>query len=203
MYRDVQGDLTGAQQTSQKLFDGVAQIDGIQTKLSKAGGALAAATTALIDKVQAGPDESLVKLAMKLDSQLMMMRVVSMRAQLLTNVDSMPALADYGCQDHGEHRGDRCCRPGRCSPARRSAQSRSGGLPQDRGGRRRHPAPSPRSLRQPDRAADREDAGEDADLARSSAAGLQRRQGRGRVLDQTPPFSIRRSSADWCCWSAP
>jgi methyl-accepting chemotaxis protein len=94
VYRDVQGDLAGAQQTSQKLFDGVAQIDGVQTKLSKAGGALAAATTALIDKVQAGSDESLVKLAMKLDSQLMMMRVVSMRAQLLTNVDSMPALAD-------------------------------------------------------------------------------------------------------------
>jgi methyl-accepting chemotaxis protein len=94
VYRDVQGDLTGAMQTSQKLFDGVAQIDGTQAKLSKAGAALAAATTALIDKVQAGSDESLVKLALKLDSQLMMMRVVSMRAQLLTNVDSMPALAD-------------------------------------------------------------------------------------------------------------
>ncbi len=94
VYRDVQGDLTGALATSQKLFDGVAQIDGVQAKLSKAGGALAAATAALIDKVQAGSDESLVKLALKLDSQLMMMRVVSMRAQLLTNVDSMPALAD-------------------------------------------------------------------------------------------------------------
>ncbi len=95
MYHSVRDDLNaGAQQTSQKLFDGVAQIDGVQAKLSKAGGALAAATAALIDKVQAGSDESLVKLAMKLDSQLMMMRVVSMRAQLLTNVDSMPALAD-------------------------------------------------------------------------------------------------------------
>ena len=94
MYHDVQDQLAVVQQTSQKLFDGVSQIDGTQAKLSKAGAALAAATTALIDKVQSGSDDSLTKLAMKLDSQLMMMRVVSMRAQLLTNVDSMPALAD-------------------------------------------------------------------------------------------------------------
>ncbi len=94
MYHDVQDQLAVVQQTSQKLFDGVSQIDGTQAKLSKAGAALAAATTALIDKVQSGSDVSLTKLAMKLDSQLMMMRVVSMRAQLLTNVDSMPALAD-------------------------------------------------------------------------------------------------------------
>jgi methyl-accepting chemotaxis protein len=94
MYHDVQDQLAAVQQTSQKLFDGVSQIDGTQAKLSKAGAALAAATTALIDKVQNGSDEQLTKLALKLDSQLMMMRVVSMRAQLLQNVDSMPALAD-------------------------------------------------------------------------------------------------------------
>jgi methyl-accepting chemotaxis protein len=94
MYRNVQADLATAQQTSQKLFDGVGQIDGTQAKLSNAGAALAAATTALIDKVKAGSDQALMTQAMKLDSQLMMMRVVSMRAQLLTNVDSMPALAD-------------------------------------------------------------------------------------------------------------
>jgi methyl-accepting chemotaxis protein len=94
MYHSVQDDLNAIQQTSQKLFDSVSQIDATQAKLSKAGTALAAATTALIDKVQAGPDQPLVILSMKLDSQLLMMRVLSMRAQVLPNVDSMPALAD-------------------------------------------------------------------------------------------------------------
>jgi methyl-accepting chemotaxis protein len=94
MYHGILDQLAVVQQSSQKLFDGVSQIDGIQAKLSKAGGALVTATNALIDKVEAGSDESLVKLALKLDSQLMMVRVISMRAQLLPNVDSLPALAD-------------------------------------------------------------------------------------------------------------
>ncbi|HEX3505976.1 MAG TPA: HAMP domain-containing protein, partial [Xanthobacteraceae bacterium] len=94
MYREVQDQLAVIQQISQKLFDGVGQIDGTQAKLSKAGAALASAASALIEKVQAGSDEALVRLALKLDSQLNMMRVVSLRAQVLMNVDSMPALAD-------------------------------------------------------------------------------------------------------------
>ena len=93
-FRDVQGQLAGIQQTSQKLFDGVSQIDGTQQKLSKASGGLTAAANALIDKVQAGTDVMLVRLALKLDSQLNLMRVISLRAQVLTNVDSMPALAE-------------------------------------------------------------------------------------------------------------
>jgi methyl-accepting chemotaxis protein len=94
MYREVQDQLAAVQQISQKLFDGVSQIDGTQGKLSKAGAALATAANALIDKVQAGSDEALVRLVLKLDSQLNMMRVISLRAQVLMNVDSMPALAD-------------------------------------------------------------------------------------------------------------
>jgi methyl-accepting chemotaxis protein len=94
MLHSVQDDLGAVQQVSQKLFDSVSQIDGTQAKLSKAGGALAAATTALIDKVKASSDVDLSILSMKLDSQLMMMRVVSLRAQVLMNVDSLPALAD-------------------------------------------------------------------------------------------------------------
>jgi len=94
IYRDVQKQLAVADQTSQKLFDGVSQIDGTQAKLSKAGAALAASATALIDKVQAGTDVMLVRLALKLDSQLNLMRVISLRAQVLANVDSMPALAE-------------------------------------------------------------------------------------------------------------
>jgi methyl-accepting chemotaxis protein len=94
IYRDVQKQLAVADQTSQKLFDGVSQIDGTQAKLSKAGANLAASASALIEKVQAGTDVMLVRLALKLDSQLNMMRVISLRAQVLTNVDSMPALAE-------------------------------------------------------------------------------------------------------------
>ena len=93
-FRDVQEQLAGIQKTSQKLFDGVSQIDGTQQKLSKASGGLTAAANALIDKVQAGTDVMLVRLALKLDSQLNLMRVISLRAQVLTNVDSMPALAE-------------------------------------------------------------------------------------------------------------
>jgi len=94
MYHNAQDHLAAVQQVSQKLFDGVGQIDATQGKLSKAGAALTAAANALIDKVQAGSDEALVRLALKLDSQLNFMRVVSLRAQVLMNVDSMPALAD-------------------------------------------------------------------------------------------------------------
>jgi methyl-accepting chemotaxis protein len=94
IYRGVQKDLVVVDQNSQKLFDGVARIDGTQAKLSKASAGLTAATSALIDKVQAGTDVMLVRLALKLDSQLNLMRVISLRAQVLTNVDSMPALAE-------------------------------------------------------------------------------------------------------------
>jgi methyl-accepting chemotaxis protein len=94
MFRDVQQQLAGVQQVSQKLFDGVSQIDATQQKLSKASGGLTASANALIDKVQAGTDVMLVRLALKLDSQLNLMRVISLRAQVLTNVDSIPALAD-------------------------------------------------------------------------------------------------------------
>jgi methyl-accepting chemotaxis protein len=94
MFREIQADLAGAQQTTQLLFDDVRQIDVAQAKLAKAGSDLAATTSALINKVQAGSDQSLLGLAMKLDSQLLMVRVFSMRAQILPNVDSMPALSD-------------------------------------------------------------------------------------------------------------
>jgi methyl-accepting chemotaxis protein len=94
MFHSVQDDLGVIQQTSQKLFDGVSKIDATQDKLSKAGTALVAATTALINKVQATGDQPLITLSMKLDSQLLMMRIISLRAQVIQNVDSMPALAE-------------------------------------------------------------------------------------------------------------
>jgi nitrogen fixation/metabolism regulation signal transduction histidine kinase len=94
IYLDVQKDFAVADAASQKLFNGVSQIDGAQAKLSKAGGALAAASSALINKVQGGLDHGLVELAMKLNAQLLTVRVISLRAQVLTNVDSMPDLAD-------------------------------------------------------------------------------------------------------------
>ena len=93
-YRDVQASLAKAQQTTQSLVDAVQAIDAAQVKLSKAGTELAAATAALVGKVQAGTDQALTNLAMKLDSQLLTIRVLSMRAQILPNIDSMPALAE-------------------------------------------------------------------------------------------------------------
>jgi methyl-accepting chemotaxis protein len=92
MFRDVQEAVNGTQQTTQELFDDVQQIDAAQAKLSKAGGELAATANAMIDKLQAGSDPSLMTLALKLDAQLAMVRVLSMRAQILPNVDSLPAL---------------------------------------------------------------------------------------------------------------
>jgi hypothetical protein len=94
IYRGVQKDLVVADQTSQKLFDSVSQIDATQAKLFKASAALTASSTALIDKVQTSSDQSLLPLALRLDSQLNMMRVIGLRAQALMNVDSMPALTD-------------------------------------------------------------------------------------------------------------
>ncbi len=93
MFRDVEDAVNSTQQTTQTLFDDVKRIDAAQTKLSKAGGALAATSDAMIKKLEAGSDQSLTMLALKLDAQLAMVRVVSMRAQILPNVDSLPDLS--------------------------------------------------------------------------------------------------------------
>jgi methyl-accepting chemotaxis protein len=94
MFRDVQEGVNSTQQATQLLFDDVKQIDAAQDKLSKAGGELAATANAMINKLQAGSDPSLTTLALKLDAQLAMVRVLSMRAQILPNVDSLPALKE-------------------------------------------------------------------------------------------------------------
>ncbi len=147
-FRDVQEQLADIQKTSQKLFDGVSQIDSTQQKLSKASGGLTAAANALIDKVQAGTDVMLVRLALKLDSQLNMMRVVSLRAQVLMNVDSMPALADSVAKIMATITAIDATASDDVVHARRSAQRRSQGVSDDGAGRRRRATPGPRSLRQ-------------------------------------------------------
>ncbi len=94
MYREVQAELGTAQQSTQALFDAVQQSKADQAKLSKAGGDLSGRTNALLAKVQAGSDPAITAIVMKLDSQLSMVRVLSMRGQVLLDVDSKPALAD-------------------------------------------------------------------------------------------------------------
>jgi methyl-accepting chemotaxis protein len=94
MYREIQEELATVQRTTQALFDVVQQSKADQAKLSKAGGDLSARTNALLAKVQAESDPAITALVMKLDSQLSMVRVISMRGQVLRDVDSKPALAD-------------------------------------------------------------------------------------------------------------
>ena len=94
MYREIQAGVTKTQQLTAALFDAVQQSGADQAKLSKAGGELSARTNALLGKAQAGSDPEISALVMKLDSQLSMVRVLSMRGQVLLDIDSKPALAD-------------------------------------------------------------------------------------------------------------
>ena len=94
MYRDVEAGLAVTEQLTQQLFDAVKQSKADQAKLSKAGGDLNGQTNALLNKVEGGTDPGLIAQVMKLDSELSMVRVLSMRGQVLLEVDSKPALAD-------------------------------------------------------------------------------------------------------------
>ena len=93
-YRDVQAVLASTQQSTQLLFDTVKQIEAARPKLVKAGTDLVARSRVLIDKVKAGPDQSLTDLATKLDSQLYMYRIMILRAELFQNVDGRPAVVE-------------------------------------------------------------------------------------------------------------
>jgi methyl-accepting chemotaxis protein len=98
IYRDVEAILANAQQSMQLLFDAVQQMEATQANAVKAGADLTARMNALIEKAQAGSDPAIGSLVAKLDSQLSMLRIISLRAQVVTTVDSMPAFADAGAK---------------------------------------------------------------------------------------------------------
>ncbi len=93
-YRDVQALLASTQESTQLLFDTEKQIEAARPKLVKAGTDLVARSRVLIDKVKAGPDQSLTDLATKLDSQLYTYRIMILRAELFQNVDGKPAVVE-------------------------------------------------------------------------------------------------------------
>ena len=93
-YRDVQALLASTQESTQLLFDTEKQIEAARPKLVKAGTDLVARSRVLIDKVKAGPDQSLTDLATKLNSQLYTYRIMILRAELFQNVDGKPAVVE-------------------------------------------------------------------------------------------------------------
>jgi len=97
-YQAMLTDLAATQQSTQSLFDTGKQMDGHQANAVKAGADLTARMNALVEKAQAGSDPALQSLVAKLDSQLSTLRIISLRAQLITTIDSMPAYADAGAK---------------------------------------------------------------------------------------------------------
>jgi len=94
MYQDVRADLASTQQSTQLLFQAVQEMDTAQPKMLKTTIDMGARLSALVDEIKAGSDQSLIDLATKLEMQFGTVRVLSLRAQLLLNIDSTPGLAD-------------------------------------------------------------------------------------------------------------
>ena len=96
MYRDMQAGLASLQQETHNLFDAVDQTAADQVKVIKAGEDMAARFNTLIDKYvdHAAPDANpaIAPLILKLDSQLLQLRIVNLRGQLVHNTDMLPVL---------------------------------------------------------------------------------------------------------------
>ena len=96
MYRDMQTSLAGMQQETKELFDAVDQTAADQAKVVKIGDDMAARFNVLIDKYvdHAASDANpvIAPLVMKLDSQLLQIRIVNLRGQLVHNTDMIPIL---------------------------------------------------------------------------------------------------------------
>ncbi len=100
MYRDMQVDLTSLQQETKVLFDAIDQTAADQLKVVKVGNELATRFGAMIDKYvdHAAPDANpaIAPLVMKLESQLLSLRIINLRGQLVHNGgnDMLSALND-------------------------------------------------------------------------------------------------------------
>jgi methyl-accepting chemotaxis protein len=92
MYHEVETQLGEVQTSTQKLFDAEKEMQVAQGKLVKAGADLTQRMAALTTKVQSESDAKVIALVNKLDSQLSQMRIISLRAQVVLNIDSMPDL---------------------------------------------------------------------------------------------------------------
>jgi methyl-accepting chemotaxis protein len=96
MYHDMQAGLATLQQETQNLFDAADQTATDQAKVVKVGDELAARFNALTDKFvdHAPPDQNpaIASLILKLESQLLQLRIINLRGQLVHNTDMIPVL---------------------------------------------------------------------------------------------------------------
>jgi methyl-accepting chemotaxis protein len=91
--RKLLADIAASQQVTLSMFDAVKQMQVEQEKLYDLGNDLTDTTNAIVEKVKAGSDEDVTRLADKLYAQLLSVRVANWRTQATLDAKGLAILA--------------------------------------------------------------------------------------------------------------
>jgi len=92
LYSDLQSELGSVRKVIQSLFDTVKKMQDEQEKLYDVGNELTDTTNAIVNKVHAGSDEEVARLAEKLYAQLLAVRVANWRTQATLDAKGLAIL---------------------------------------------------------------------------------------------------------------